>query len=250
MDSDSVHALITRLRSFRTRSAAADELVAAGEDAVEPLLQALDSEEDAARWTMINCLGQIGDRRAVPALAAYLEDNEYQTVAHDALVGIARRDLGFIERDWLAWHRSEDADAVLDEAAPQEELPDDELLDRALAGLSADVDRQSGGHSVVRLEVAGGRRQQVSVVFGGRDHEGSEIVVIYSLCGEAHPDRYEVALRENVRMPYGAVGLREVDGLPYFVMFNTILRRALSPLELRKSVTAIAERSVRVNERL
>ena len=40
------------------------------------------------------------------------------------------------------------------------------------------------------------------------------------------------------------------EGQPYFVMFNTILRHGLSPIELRKSVFAVGERAARVHRQI
>jgi hypothetical protein len=51
-------------------------------------------------------------------------------------------------------------------------------------------------------------------------------------------------------MPYGAVALRDREGEPRFVMFNSILRHGLSPVELRKSILAVGELADRFRRQL
>jgi hypothetical protein len=257
MNEASVETLISRLKSFRTRSAAADALVAMGRDAVRPLTDALEREEHAdSRWTLLNCLGQIGAIEAGPTLARYLEETDYQIVAHDALVRITGRDFGVVPADWMRWFEQKEAEAGAPEvdAGParveEGELEDEKLLDLALQGSGAAWREEADNRYAVEVPLSEGGSQRADVVFGGQDHEGSEIVVVYSLCGEARPEQYEAALRRNLRMPYGALALRERQGKLHFVMFNTILRKDLSPVELRKSVLSVGERSGRVADEL
>jgi len=252
-----VDALIADLRDFRMRSEAADELVAMGGEVVSRLLEALDKEtNDGARWAILNCLGEIGAHDAVPAIAKHLSQDNYQSVAHDALVRITGLDLGPLEADWLRWLKRTsvgvgEEPAEADEGAVNAgEIDDKRLVELSLQNTGASWDEEAPGRYAVGVPLAGRSSQAVSVVFGGKDHEGSRIVVIYSLCGEAKPDRYEAALRRNLRMPYGAVALKDIDGKPHFVMFNTILRRDLSPVELRKSILTVGERSHQVEKEL
>jgi hypothetical protein len=257
MNETSVETLISQLRSFRTRSAAADALVAMGRGAVPPLLDALEQEgNEDSTWALLNCLGQIGAIEAVPALARYLEESDYQTVAHDALVKITGRDFGGVATDWVRWMEQKGAaagQAAVKTGTVQRadgDLTDERLLELALQGSGAGWRAEAENRYAVDVPLPGGGKQRVDVVFGGRDHEGSEIVVVYSLSGEARPDQYEAALRHNLRMPYGALALRESGGKKHFVMFNTILRKDLSPVELRKSVLTVGERSNRVAREL
>jgi hypothetical protein len=129
------------------------------------------------------------------------------------------------------------------------ELDDDRLVELALEGSNAGLHRESAGRYAIEFTFEG-RRQEVSVLFGSTDHEGSEVVIVYANCGEASPEHYEKALRLNLKMPYGAIALRDTGGKPCFVMFNTILRQGLSPVELRKSILTVAERSARAGRQL
>jgi len=247
MSEANVRELIEQLRDFRLRSGAVRELVAAGESAVKPLLEALETEgSEGARWAMLNCLGQIGAAEAVPALAAHLERDDFHTVAHDALTRIVGRDLGPLPAVWLRWAAAQGAGPT----PAAEELPDHELLRQAVEGSGATVSEGGAGRYVVDVPVSGGRRRQVWVVFGSTDHEGAAIVIVFANCGPAKPEDYEAALRLNLKMPYGAVALRDVGGEPQFVMFNTVLRAALSPVELHKSIFTVGERADRVERQL
>ncbi|MFO8006880.1 MAG: YbjN domain-containing protein [Candidatus Brocadiia bacterium] len=246
MAEQSAQELIAQLRNFRTRSRAADRLVAMGQEAVGPLLEALDQEgQEGARWAILNCLGELAAEEAVPTIAQYLDDPDYQTVAHDALVKITGRDMGLVARDWL---RSVGRQAPA--AAEQGQLDDGRLVELALEDSGARLAEESDERYSVSLPVGPGHRRDVSVLFGLTDHEDSPIVVIYCDCGEAAPEHYETVLRRNLRMPYGAVSLRDVGGTPHFVMFNTILREGLSPAELRKSIFTVGERAQRVAEEI
>ncbi|MCK4375344.1 MAG: hypothetical protein KAX19_08445 [Candidatus Brocadiae bacterium] len=257
MSEQSIQDLIGQLASFRTRSAAADQLVAMGRDAVAPLLKALEQEGlQSAKWTVLNCLGDLGAEQAVPVIASHLERSDYGTVAHDALVKIVGRDLGPVPAEWLRWAERRAAEVGRPAGAPAEAgaaygaLSNEKLMELALEGTCVRCSEEERDRFLVDLPLAGGRDQQVTVVFDSMDHEGAEIVIIYSDCGQARAEHYEGVLRRNLRMPYGAVALRDIEGKPCFVMFNTILRHALSPIELRKSILTVGERADRVERQL
>lgn len=252
MSGDSAKELIGQLRNFHLRSQATGRLAAMGSQAVAPLLEALGPEEnEGARWAILNCLGQIGAPDAIPALAAQLEEEAFQTVAHDALVRIVGRDLGAVAGPWLRPEVAREAAAAQGAPAPvTAELPDGDLVAQAIGGSGATALQEAKGRYIVDVPVSGGRRRKVSVIFGQTDHEGSDVVIVFANCGKARPESYEAALRLNLKMPYGAVALRDVGGEPQFVMFNTILRAALTAAELHKSIFVIGERSDRVEGHL
>lgn len=251
MAQDRVQVLIGRLRDFRARKAAADGLVAAGREAVGPLMEALRAEAvQGARWAILKCLGELRAPQAVPAIAPFLDQSDYQTVAHEALVAIAGKDLGPLPADWLRWAERralETGQPIEADAGP---LDDAGLVKLALAEGCATCREEEPGRHAVSLPLAGGVTQRVTVVFGATDREGSQIVIVYSDCGEASREHYETALRLNMRMPYGAVALRDIGGKPHFVVFNTILRQALTPIELRKTVFTVGEAANRVAREL
>ena len=256
MSEQGVQALIAKLRHFRTRRAASEELVALGNQAVRPLMEALKSEEaEGARWAILNCLGELRAPQAVPAIAPYLEDSDFGMAAHEALLKIVGRDLGPAPAPWVQWAERHELDTGEPLEAPLQAAAatapsDGRLTELALAEGCGTFRETEPGRYVVSLPVAEGAVKEVTIVFGSTDQEGAEIVIIYADCGDARPEHYETALRLNLRMPYGAIALRDVGGKPCFVMFNTILRQALTPIELRKSVFTIGERARRVEREL
>ncbi|MHC4789225.1 MAG: hypothetical protein ACYS8K_08515, partial [Planctomycetota bacterium] len=210
---------------------------------------------EGARWAIVQCLGELHAEVAMPAVASLLEDDNYRTVAHEALLKIVGRDLGPLPGDWLRWaerHALETGKslATVMEGGAEEQVSDERLIELALEGTVATYHEEAQNRYAVDLPLGGGQRQQVAVIFGAADHEGAEIVIVYSDCGEARSEHYELVLRRNLRMPYGAIALRDISGRPSFVMFNTILRHALSPVELRKSIFAVGERAHRVERQL
>jgi len=250
MAEERIEALVQELRNFRTRSAAGRRLAAMGKDAAGPLLKALEEEtQEGAKWAILNCLGEIGAEGAVPAIAPYLDRDDFRAVAHDALVKITGRDLGQVPQAWLRWIGAKEKEEE-EIAAPRAALADEELVQQALEGAGATVQKEADDRYSVSLPIGKARRRQVTVVFGATDHEDSPIVIVYANCGEADAMHYEKVLRDNLRMPYGAVALRDIGGEPYFVMFNTILREGLSPTELRKSIMTVGERADRVQREL
>jgi hypothetical protein len=255
MDSDRLRQLLSDLRDFRLRREACDEIIAMGSDAGAPLLEALKTEtHEGARWAIMNCLGRLRCVPAVAVLAQHVEDPNYGTAAHEALVSIAGRDLGPMSSEWLRWAERYAVDQESGESsgdtAPDARLSCAQLVQRALSDGVASCAEESADRFTVNLPLAEGRRQQVAVIFGSTDHEREEIVIVYSDCGPARPEHYETALRRNLRMPYGAVALRDRDGEPRFVMFNTILRHGLTPVELRKSIMSVGELADRFQRQL
>jgi hypothetical protein len=79
---------IKELGDFRLRSRAKKALMAAGPEAVDPLVGALGSAEEGVAWSAASALGLIGDRRAMPALVGRLDDPRVGPVASDALARI------------------------------------------------------------------------------------------------------------------------------------------------------------------
>ena len=245
---------IEGLRDFRRRSDAIRDLVAAGGAAVAPLLEALSLEtHEGARWAILRCLAELKAQEAVGGIAPLLVDPQVKGAAHEALVQIVGEDMGMSPQPWLKWAQ-ERGPAARPAAAYGAEmhmtgLPDARMVELALRGSGAAWREQGTGRFAVEVPCAGAV-QEVSLILSAKDHEGAPIAIVYAECGPASPEHYEYALRRNLRMPYGALAIRDVGGRPQFVMFNTLLREDMSPLELRKSILAVAERAARVRQEL
>lgn len=251
MGAEQMRELIESLENFRTRSEAIRRLVARGEEAVEPLIEALrESSQEGARWSILRCLGELGAEEAVPHIAPLLEDRRYRSPAHDALVKIVGEDLGPAAQSWLRWAqhggRGRAGTPFRRPEMHMTGLPDERLIELALDGCDAEWSAEGQRRYGIGLRPEGCEEaQELTVDLGRSDHEGSEIVIVYTECGAARQEHYEYALRRNMRMPYGALAVHGRGGQARFVMFNTLLREDMSPLELRKSVVAIAERAAR-----
>ncbi|MBS3762472.1 MAG: HEAT repeat domain-containing protein [Planctomycetes bacterium] len=256
MTNGNVGKLISQLESFRTRSEAIQQLVGMGSDAIEPLIEALhEVKQEGPRWAIMRCLGQLKAEKAVGHIAPLLEDRQYRTAAHDALVEIVGEDLGPAPQPWLRWTREASVGGgsrrVYEPQMHMTGLPDERLLQLALTDCDAEWYEKAAGRYEVILEGEGeDGPQTITANLTEDDHEDSAIVIVYAQCGPAREEHYEYALKRNLRMPYGALAVRGSGDEAEFVMFNTLLREDMSPLELRKSILAIASRAARVRRDL
>ncbi len=249
MGNSDVRVLIDGLEDFRTRSDCIRELTRAGEAAVEPLVDAMDTAfSEGARWAIIRCLGAIGDRRAIPALAALLQERNMAREAREALTAITGRDLGPAPGPWL----KETPARVGGEDAEMRKTGLDEtrLLELIFDRADTSYEKIGEGRYSAEIPVEGAAKQSIRIRFGEKDHEGEPIVIVYSRCGRAAPRHYEQALRRNLKMPYGALAVSGAGDSAQFVMFNTLLRQDMSAVELRKSLFTVAERSGRMRQEL
>jgi hypothetical protein len=239
--------LIEGLRHFRTRSDAIRKLVECGDKAVEALLNALDREtQEGTRWAILRCLAELKAQQAVARIAPLLDDMGLRTAAHETLVKIVGEDLGPAVRPWLEWASRSTARTSASPLKAEMHLtglPDDRLMTLALEGCDVKWRELGSGRYLVEARLPDGGVQEVNVDLDRKDHEGEAIIIVYADCGPAAPTHYEYALRRNLQMPYGALAVRGKDDGSRFVMFNTLLRSDTSPIELRKSIMAIAVRA-------
>lgn len=240
-----IESLTRDLRSFRTRKQAMSALAEMGDEAVDPLIAALESHHEGVPWAAARCLGMIGSERSVEALVACLDRPAVREAACWALGRITGKDFGSDPKAWRAWLAG--GRGAEPEAGP--DLDDETLLREAVRGLNVEV-TSKGAVAVIQARLDGGRQQTVRVAMKAVDFEKSPIVLVYSECGPADPRFFEYALKANMTMPYGALAIRSVEGQDRLVMFNSMLRRGLTPLALRKSIVSIAEKADKVQERL
>lgn len=256
MAQDDIEELIEQLSDFRKRSGAMKRLVAVGDEAIDPLIEALhETKQEGAVWSILQCLADLNAEEAVEDIAPLLKDSRYKSAAHDALVSIAGQDFGSAPAPWQSWQRESRQGEVSEEDTEKEMhetgLPDDRLLELAMGPLDAQWTDAGKGRYKAEMPIKETDEQQdITIDLDRKDHEGSAIVIVYCDCGPATEDDYEAALRHNLKMPYGALAVRYAESGPRFVMFNTLLKEDMSPLELCKSAATVAERAVRVREDL
>jgi hypothetical protein len=240
-----VDALIRDLVDFRKRSAAKQALIARGEQAVDPVIQALDSGYASVRWSAVSILGHIRSRKAVPHLIEALQDENVRSAAEEALRQITGEDFG---DDYDAWKRWQEMGGEPTETAGGAALSDGDLIERAIAGTNCGW---NGGDGVYVLQVPlGERHQDVTVRFGVKDSEGAALVVVYTRCGPAEEQHFEWALRQNLKMSAGALGVTDVEGKPEFVIVDVIGREDATPSLLINSVRRVARRGDRIERAL
>ena len=225
-------------------------MVEMGEVAAEALLGALDSRSEGVRWAAMRCLGEIGSTDAVEALLAALQRPTDRQATCWALARITGQDFGEDAKAWLAWagKEEEEPETTEESAAAAPGMDNETLLREAVRGLTATVEG-AGKTRKIEMELEGGRRQVVRVVFTV-DSEKSPVVLVYSECAPADPGHYEFALRTNLTLAYGALAIRKVEGEDRLVMFNSLLREGLTPLALKKSIVTIADKADRVERKL
>ena len=94
----------------------------------------------------------------------------------------------------------------------------------------------------VNLTLPDGRRQTVFVE--PSDHAAADrLLLLYSVCCEVRPAFYEEALRLNWEIPHGGMAIRDIDGVPMFVMMDTYPRATVDPEEIRRSLLEVAFRA-------
>ncbi len=74
--------------------------------------------------------------------------------------------------------------------------------------------------------------------------------MIYSTCCEATEDFYEEALRLNAVVKHGGLAIRDLNGVPYFVMVDTFPRATVSGEEIRRSVLEIGANADSIERQL
>ena len=239
--SDRAKELVKQLLDFRTRKAAMNALVALGDEAVPALIEALGSRHENVRWCARNVLIEIGSDTAVEQLTAALDDPRRHDEAAQALREITGQDVHDVPqpRDTTPPPQHQEPQAPAPEAKP---LSDQELLEAAMAGTNVKMEPREGGYSLT-VPLEGGRHQEVTVAFTAKDFEGEPLVVVYTECGPAAPKNFEWALRQNLRMSFGAIGIRDRQGTPTFVMLNTHSRATVTPADIRKSVLLLARKA-------
>ncbi|MCH2201471.1 MAG: serine/threonine protein kinase [Fuerstiella sp.] len=90
----------------------------------------------------------------------------------------------------------------------------------------------------IRIQLPDGRGQ--SVFLENSAHPaGERLLLIYSICCAAAPEFYEQALRLNAKVLHGGLSIREIGGLPYFVMVDTYPRATVEGEEIRRSAVEI-----------
>ena len=235
--------LVRQFRHFRTRKQAMDALVLLGDEAVPALIKALDQRAENVLWCIQKTLADIGTPAVTTQLIEALDDPARRDAAAVALKHVTGQAFGTDPARWTAWAAggTEPAPQAPPPPSAAETATDRELIEAAVAGTAIQIDEREGGF-LLNVPVGGTRHQQVTATFAAKDFEDETLVVIYTECGPAETRNFEWALRQNLRMSFGAIAIRDRDEQPVFVMVNTHTRSAVSPEDIRKSVLLLARK--------
>lgn len=268
--------LITQLQDFRLRAQASRQLVMLGEEAVNPLCEALNHRIPAVRWAAANCLRQIGSAQAVANLIAALSDPEVTGVAADALKVITGQDFGTDQKAWMNWlerrqpagsppklpDRNQTTSAAASCVSPEtDEIPGvpgstaalsamrltpEALIKQAVTKFDCRWEIHRENEYDIFVKLPNEREQRARVIFGRRDKDGDELVIVFSDCCPAAAMAAEKALQMNLYIPYGALAIRERRGQPWLTLVNTLLRESATPNVLGKTIFEIARRADKI----
>jgi len=237
----SVEELIGQLRNFRTRPAARRALVAKSDEAIGPLIDAVRTAHNSVRYPAVSALGELGAEKAVPALIEALKDAGLRSVAADALRSITGEEFGSAYEPWKRWLGAQGGAGA--KAGPEVAaggLGDDDLIREAVYGTDVSAEEKAPGY-VLRVPL-GDRHQDVTINFKAKDTDGNALVVAYTRCGPAAEKHYEWALRQNVNMSAGAIGIVDMEGHANFVVVDVLPRSTVTPEILIESVRRVARK--------
>jgi len=237
----SVEELIGQLRNFRTRPAARRALVGKGDEAVGPLIEAVRTGHDSVRYPAISALGELRAAKATPALVEALKDPSLGSAAADALRSITDQKFGAAYEPWRRWLAAQGGAGVGGGPEPPAVgLGDDDLVREAVYGTDISAEQKSPGY-LLRVPL-GNRHQDVTINFKAKDSDGNALVVAYTRCGPAAEKHYEWALRQNIKMPAGAIAIADIDGHANFVVVDVLARSTVTPQILIESVRRTARK--------
>lgn len=213
---------IDALTNFRTRSDAIQALVAGGKDAVSPVMELLESNNEAIRWCAVRILGEIGTEAAIERLRTLQDDKQLASVVGEA----------------LRKHQIADDVGARDLRPGENRFSADELLTGLAKRLHASVERHDD--EVHTVSLPGGADLTTTVRFPETAEGGRVVTVMVETGLPALPEVFERALVWNAQLPQGAVAIATIGGAAQFVLVDTHARETLDPLELVRCVSGMA----------
>jgi membrane protease subunit (stomatin/prohibitin family) len=134
--------------------------------------------------------------------------------------------------------------------APATAAPDAKAIVRAVAQAGGYQVAEAGDDWQVTVPIGGMRKQVVHVNFGRADDQGHPIVCYSSNCGPATDKNALSLLKYNTKMIHGAFAVASVGGADTIVVQANQLVEALHPLDVTRTLTAIAWQADKVEEKL
>ncbi len=223
------------LYNIKTRSETMDAAIGAGPGVLPAVIPLLQDRDEGIRWAAIRILTEVGDNTVILPLITLLEQGRNTTDVIDALKTITGQDFGDKTLAWREWLLQKSSG----HAAPSGMLSDKDLVSTAIKGLPATMEG-SDQDFVVIVTLRDRRSQAIRVDFSGKDKDGHPLVQLTSPCGKATPAHYEEALKLNMSIPCGAIGLAMVDDILSFAIIDNHRRVTLHPDDLAESIMSLA----------
>lgn len=232
------------LRDFRSRAKTIDDAVSEGSVNADAAIALLGNRNEAVRWSAIKILSDVGEHSAVEPLIGLLERHINVMDAANALRRITGQKFGLEPDAWRGW-LSGGADAEVESVG----LAEGEMLNLALKDLPVSVSGSDGQYAV-DVDLGEGRSQRVWLDFTRQDPEGRALIQLCTACGDVQESRYEWALKLNMTIPYGAVGIAKLGDMLCFAMVDSYLRETADPIQIGQSLMTLARRGDKIEKTL
>lgn len=92
---------------------------------------------------------------------------------------------------------------------------------------------------VVTVKLDAGRSHRVYIM-PHKLRAGRNIIRLFSLCGEATPEKFAWALRANTKLSHGAFSLLTFNDEEYLAIMNNILKEEATPAMVKRGVKEMA----------
>lgn len=214
---------------------AAEALGRQGDPAAVPALTPLlDSDNYQVRTAAAAALGALGNDDALPALKAHADDQD--TWVRDAI----RLAIDQLESSQPAAAKATtpEPDRGPGPKAPATVPEADALVEQAAVRANALHKLLQDGSHLLKVTLPGGRTQKVRVITTEESSGGIPRIRLITVLGPAEPEYLRWALRQNLRLTRGALGLLVLRRQDYFALTETML----FPDATRERVIAALER--------
>ncbi len=271
-----VETLIEQLTTgdYYERSSAARGLGASADPrAKDALVGALGDEDDWVLEYAAESLGRLGDPSVAPALVPLLDHRQYKvrTAAAAALGALGNADvLPDLQRyadDGDSWVREAVREAIgaiesgapatpnyaapATTAAPAAPAGDpDELVPAAARAVGAQHKPLGDGSHLVRMTLNNARHQKVRIVTNETSSSGQGRIRLLTVIGPATRKHVTWAMRQNLRITRGALGLLRLRGRDHLAMTETLFTADATVELLAEAIQRLARRGDRLERSL
>lgn len=224
------------LYNIKSRAETMDELIGKGGGVCPLIIPLLQDRDEGIRWATIKILAEVGNETAVLPLIHLMEQSKNISEAGRALQAITGQNLGDKPAAWRKWAMQKNA-ASGNQANGA--LSDQALIATAIKDLAVTISGE-GQEYVVSVPLPNRRNQNIRIDFSCKDTDGHPVVQLTTPCGPAKVEKYEEALKLNLTIAYGAIGLALLDNTLFFALVQTHLRATVHPEDMAKSIMSLA----------